>query len=291
MKRQIVITKSFTNLSTQSFKQYLNDISKIDKFESPEEEAECAIKAINGDKLAKDELVMKNLRFVVSVAKKYESQSASLPDLVNQGNIGLIQASNKFDPSKGYKFISYAVWWIRREILDYFYNSSRAIRIPTNKIGAMNKFKEATSKLVQEEGLDLTANDMYGKLEGFTDGQIDSMIEIDNLNVLSYDKKISSSDGDTMSMLDLMESSSEATDHITMDRDKVEVMESLLSKLNPTQKQVIKKYFGIGYNSNPMSLSEISNELGLSRERIRMIKLRALKTLKRSPKALELNDM
>ena len=101
MKRQIVITKSFTNLSTQSFKQYLNDISKIDKFESPEEEAECAIKAINGDKLAKDELVMKNLRFVVSVAKKYESQSASLPDLVNQGNIGLIQASNKFDPSKG----------------------------------------------------------------------------------------------------------------------------------------------------------------------------------------------
>jgi len=291
MKRLIVITKSFTNLSTKSFKQYLNDISKIDKFETPEDEAECAIKAVNGDEKAKHELVVKNLRFVVSVAKKYESQSAPLPDLVNQGNIGLIQAANRFDPSKGYKFISYAVWWIRREIIDYFYNSSRAIRIPTNKIGAMNRFNEATSKLIQEECFNLTSNDMYGKLEGFTDSQIDSMIEIDNLNVLSYDKKISSSDGDTMSMLDLMESTSEATDHITMDRDKAEVMESLLRNLNPTQKQVIKKFFGIGYNGNPMSLSEISNELGLSRERIRMIKLRALKILKRSPKALELNDM
>lgn len=291
MKRQIVITKSFTNLSTKSFKQYLNDISKIEKFESPEEEAECAIKAVNGDKRAKDELVMRNLRFVVSVAKKYESQTAPLSDLVNQGNIGLIQASNKFDPSKGYKFISYAVWWVRREIMEYFYNSSRTIRIPTNKIGVMNKFKEAKSKLVQEEGLELGANDMYGKLEGFTNNEIDSMIEIDNLNVLSYDKKISSSDGDTMSMLDLMESSTEPADHITMERDKSEVIESLLSNLNPTQKKVIKRYFGIGFNNNPMSLSEISNELELSRERIRMIKLRALKILKRSPKVLELNDM
>ena len=193
MKRQIVITKSFTNLSTQSFKQYLSDISKIDVFETPEEEAECAIKAAKGDKRAKDELVIRNLRFVVSVAKKYESQTSPLPDLVNQGNIGLIQASNRFDPSKGYKFISYAVWWVRREIMEYFYNSSRPIRIPVNKIGAIGRFNEATSKLVQEEGIELTANDMYGKLEGFTDTEIDTMLEIDNLNVLSYDKKISSS--------------------------------------------------------------------------------------------------
>lgn len=291
MKRQIVITKSFTNLSTKSFKQYLNDISKINKFESPEEEAECAIKAVNGDKRAKDELVMRNLRFVVSVAKKYESQSAPLPDLVNQGNIGLIQASNRFDPSKGYKFISYAVWWVRREIMEYFYNSSRAIRIPTNKISAISKFNEAKSKLAQEEGLELAANDMYGKLEGFTDSEIDSMIEIDNLNVLSYDKNISNSEGNTVSMLDLMESSTESTDQMAINRDKLEVMESLLCDLNPTQKKVIKKFFGIGHNIHPMSLSEISNELGLSRERIRMIKLRALKLLKKSRKSLELNEM
>tara|TARA_R110001592_G_scaffold233423_1_gene491038 strand:- start:3047 stop:3922 length:876 start_codon:yes stop_codon:yes gene_type:complete len=291
MKRQIVITKSFTNLSTISFKQYLNDISKIDKFETAEEEAECAIKAINGDEKAKHELVVRNLRFVVSVAKKYESKTASLPDLVNQGNIGLIHATSRFDPSKGYKFISYAVWWIRREIMDYFYNSASPIRIPTNKIGAMSKFNEATSKLVQEEGVELTANDMYGKVEGFTDSQIDSMIEIDNLNVLSYDKKISSSDGDTMTMLDLMESSGDATDHITMTRDKIDMMEALLNSLNPTQKEVIQKYFGIGYNGNTMSLSEISNDIGLSRERVRMIKLRALKILKGSPRALDLNEM
>ena len=233
MKRQIVITKSFTNLSSQSFKQYLNDISKIDKFETPEDEANCADRALKGDEKARHELVIRNLRFVVSVAKKYESQSAPLPDLVNQGNIGLIQAAHRFDPSKGYKFISYAVWWIRREIIDYFYNSSRAIRIPTNKIGAMNRFNEAKDKLIQEECFNLTTNDMYGKLEGFTDIDIDNMVEIDNLNVLSYDKKISSSDGDTMSMLDLMESNTDSTDNMVINKDREAIMESILSHLNP----------------------------------------------------------
>jgi RNA polymerase primary sigma factor len=291
MKRQIVITKSFTNLSSQSFKQYLNDISKIDKFETPEDEADCADRALKGDEKARHELVIRNLRFVVSVAKKYENKNAPLPDLVNQGNIGLIQATNRFDPSKGYKFISYAVWWIRREIMDYFYNSSRPIRIPTNKLSAMSKFNEATNKLTQEEGVDLTANDMYGKLDGFTDNEIDSMIEIDNLNVLSYDKKISSSDGDTMSMLDLMESNTDSTDNMVINKDREAIMESILSHLNPTQREVIKRYFGIGYNGNVMNLSEIANELGLSRERVRMIKIRALKLLKRSPKSLELHEM
>ncbi len=291
MKRQIVITKSFTNLSTQSFKQYLSDISKIDVFETPEEEAECAIKAAKGDKRAKDELVIRNLRFVVSVAKKYESQTSPLPDLVNQGNIGLIQASNRFDPSKGYKFISYAVWWVRREIMEYFYNSSRPIRIPVNKIGAIGRFNEATSKLVQEEGIELTANDMYGKLEGFTDSQIDTMLEIDNLNVLSYDKKISSSEGDTVSMLDLMKSPAESTDQMVINRDKEMTIESILSDLNPLQREVIKRYFGIGYNGNVMNLNEIANEVGMSRERIRMVKIRALKLLKKSRKSLELHEM
>tara|TARA_Y100000389_G_scaffold27326_1_gene23437 strand:- start:1859 stop:2734 length:876 start_codon:yes stop_codon:yes gene_type:complete len=291
MKRQIVITKSFTNLSTQSFKQYLSDISKIDVFETPEEEAECAIKAAKGDKRAKDELVIRNLRFVVSVAKKYESQTSPLPDLVNQGNIGLIQASNRFDPSKGYKFISYAVWWVRREIMEYFYNSSRPIRIPVNKIGAIGRFNEATSKLVQEEGIELTANDMYGKLEGFTDTEIDTMLEIDNLNVLSYDKKISSSEGDTVSMLDLMKSPTESTDQMVINRDKEMTIESILSDLNPLQREVIKRYFGIGYNGNVMNLNEIANEVGMSRERIRMVKIRALKLLKKSRKSLELHEM
>jgi len=291
MKRQIVITKSFTNLSTQSFKQYLSDISKIDVFETPEEEAECAIKAAKGDKRAKDELVIRNLRFVVSVAKKYESQTSPLPDLVNQGNIGLIQASNRFDPSKGYKFISYAVWWVRREIMEYFYNSSRPIRIPVNKIGAIGRFNEATSKLVQEEGIELTANDMYGKLEGFTDTEIDTMLEIDNLNVLSYDKKISSSEGDTVSMLDLMKSPAESTDQMVINRDKEMTIESILSDLNPLQREVIKRYFGIGYNGNVMNLNEIANEVGMSRERIRMVKIRALKLLKKSRKSLELHEM
>ena len=219
MKRGIVISEKYTNLATISFKNYLNDISKIDKFETPEEEAKCAYKALEGDEKAKNELVIRNLRFVVSVAKKYENINAPLLDLVNQGNIGLIKAVNKFDPSNGYKFISYAVWWVRSEIMKYLYKLSRPIRIPTNRLNDISRFNEASSKLTQEEGIELTANDMYGKLNGFTKTQIDSMIEIDSLNVLSYDKKIHSGDGDTMSMLDLMESSIESTDQMLINND------------------------------------------------------------------------
>lgn len=290
MKRQIVITKSFTNLSAQSFRQYLNDISQIEKFKTPQDEADCAERAVKGDEKAKHELVIRNLRFVVSVAKKYEGENSPLPDLVNQGNIGLIQASNRFDPSKGYKFISYAVWWIRREIMDYYYNSSKAIRIPVNKIGAMSRFNEATSKLMQEKGAELTANDMYDKLEGFTNREIDSLIEVDNLNVLSYDKKVINGDGDSTSMIDLMSSDTESTDYMTINRDKEILTESLLSELTPNQREVIKKYFGIGNNGVTMTLSEISNEIGISRERVRMLKIKALKKLKSNPNLLELNS-
>ena len=178
--------------------------------------------------------------------------------------------------------------------MEYFYNSSRAIRIPTNKIGAMGRFNEAKSKLVQEEGIELTANDMYGKLEGFTDNEIDSMLEIDNLNVLSYDKNISSSEGDNgagSTMLDLMKSSTDPTDQMVINRDKEMTIESILSDLNPLQREVIKKYFGIGYNGNTMNMNEIADEVGMSRERIRMVKIRALKLLKKSRKSLELHEM
>jgi len=174
--------------------------------------------------------------------------------------------------------------------MDYYYNSSKAIRIPVNKIGAMSRFNEATSKLMQEKGAELTANDMYDKLEGFTNREIDSLIEVDNLNVLSYDKKVINGDGDSTSMIDLMSSDTESTDYMTINRDKEILTESLLSELTPNQREVIKKYFGIGNNGVTMTLSEISNEIGISRERVRMLKIKALKKLKSNPNILELNS-
>lgn len=279
MKRPIVITQNFTNLTTESFRAYLNDISQIDLFETPQDEADCAIKAKNGDKRAKDELVMRNLRFVVSVAKKYENQNAPLPDLINQGNIGLIEAVNRFDPSMGNKFISYAVWRVRKEIMDYLNNDSRAIRIPMSKTNHITRFNEEVNKLIMKDGKDVSNFEMYGNLDGFTDDEIDNMINIDNLKVLSYDKKMSNDEGEGSAMIDMIESNSDTTDSLTLKSDNEFLLNKLLNTLNPREIKIIKMYFGIDNDGLCMNLNEIGTELGMTREGVRQIKEKSLNKL------------
>mgnify|MGYP003629534599 CR=1 FL=1 len=291
MKRGIFISEKYTNVTTKSFKNYLNDISQISIFETPKDEVECAIRAKNGDHKSMHELVSRNLRFVVSVAKKYENANAPLPDLINQGNVGLIQAVNKFDHTRGNKFISYAVWWIRKEIMDYLNNSSRLIRMPMTRVAHISRFNDETSKLTQKEGRTITAYDMYDKLDGFTNDEIDNMLEIDKLKATSYDKKMTSDEGEGNSMVDMIESDCDETDHLLMNDDKQYIINNLFTNLTDTQEFVIRKYFGICDDNKTMNLSEVGVEIGVSRERVRQIKEKALLKLRLNSDKLGLNDL
>lgn len=291
MKRKLVISEKYTNLSTQSLKNYLNDISQISVFETPEDEAECAVRAKNGDKKAMNELITRNLRFVISVAKRYENENAPLADLINQGNIGIIEAARRYEPSTGNKFISYAVWWIRKEIMDYLNNYSRVIRIPMTRVAHITRFNEEVNKLAQKEGKSVTAFDMYDKLDGFTNEEIDNMLEIKTLKATSYDKKMTNDEGDGDCLIDVIESTGDATDHLLIDDDRTFILNNLFTTLTPTQELVIKKYFGINNNGQPMNLSEVGTELGISRERVRQIKDKTLLILKVNSRKLGLNDL
>lgn len=292
MKRGIFISEKFTNLSTKSFKNYLNDISQISLFKSPEDEAACAIKAKNGDTKALEELVGRNLRFVVSVAKRYENENAPLPDLINQGNIGLITAARRYDSSRGHKFISYAVWSIRKEIMDYLNNNSRTIRIPMTRVAHISRFNEEVNKLTQKEGNNVTAYDMYDKLDGFTNKEIDNMLEIDSLKVMSYDVPMVNDEGTGDSMVNMIESGTQSTDHLLMSKDKSFLIENLFNSLTDKQEKVIRLYFGIGVNGGkPMNLSEVGYEIGVSRERVRQIKEKSIKILKINSNKLGLTDL
>ncbi len=291
MKRGIFISEKYTNVTTKSLKNYLNDISQISTFETPEDEVECSIRAKNGDQRSMNELVIRNLRFVVSVAKKYENINAPLLDLVNQGNIGLVHAANKFDHTRGNKFISYAVWWIRKEIMDYLNNNSRTIRIPMTRIAHITRFNDEIDKLTQKECKPVTESDMYDKLDGFTNEEIDNMLEIDKLNPTSYDKKMTSDEGEGHFMVDMMKSDCDEPDHLLISDDKEYIINNLFNNLTDTQEFVIRKYFGICNNGKTMNLSEIGVEIGVSRERVRQIKEKALLILKVNSNKLGLNDL
>ena len=227
----------------------------------------------------------------MSVAKKYENINAPLLDLVNQGNIGLVHAANKFDHTRGNKFISYAVWWIRKEIMDYLNNNSRTIRIPMTRIAHITRFNDEIDKLTQKECKPVTESDMYDKLDGFTNEEIDNMLEIDKLNPTSYDKKMTSDEGEGHFMVDMMKSDCDEPDHLLISDDKEYIINNLFNNLTDTQEFVIRKYFGICNNGKTMNLSEIGVEIGVSRERVRQIKEKALLILKVNSNKLGLNDL
>lgn len=274
--RQLKITKSITNRESQSLEKYLQEIGKVDLL-TPEEEVDLAQKIKDGDQEALEKLTKANLRFVVSVAKQYQNQGLSLSDLINEGNLGLIKAAQRFDETRGFKFISYAVWWIRQSILQALAEQSRIVRLPLNKVGSLNKINRAFSELEQEFEREPSPEELAELLEIPTE-EVETTLGVAARHV-SMDAPFI--DGEDNSLLDVLENNS------TPDTDAaLEYKESLrreiersLSTLTDRQADVIKLYFGIGIE-HPMSLEDIGDKFGLTRERVRQIKDKAINKLR-----------
>src|SRR5687768_13033760 len=274
--RQLKITKSITNRESQSLEKYLQEIGKVELISS-EEEVRLAALIRQGCQKSLDRLTKANLRFVVSVAKQYQNQGLSLPDLINEGNLGLIKAAQRFDETRGFKFISYAVWWIRQSILQALAEQSRIVRLPLNKVGLTNRIQEAFSQLEQQFEREPSAEELAELLEMDLD-EVTASLSISSRHI-SMDTPIS--EGEDGTLLDLLENpNAEKTDG-DLDHTqslKTEIDRSLRT-LTERQKEVICYFFGIGVD-HPMSLEDIGERFNLTRERVRQIKDKAITKLR-----------
>jgi RNA polymerase primary sigma factor len=274
--RQLKITKSITNRESQSLEKYLQEIGKVDLLK-PDDEVELAQRIRQGDQAALEKLTKANLRFVVSVSKQYQNQGLSLSDLINEGNLGLIKAAQRFDETRGFKFISYAVWWIRQSILQALAEQSRIVRLPLNKVGSLNKINKAFSQLEQEFEREPTAEELAELLELQT-AEVETTLSVASRHV-SMDAPFVN--GEDNSLLDVLENENTAsTDSGLEYTDSLRgEIERSLSTLSERQKDVIKLYFGIGVD-HPMSLEDIGAQFDLTRERVRQIKDKAINKLR-----------
>ncbi len=263
-------------------KQYLTDIANIDMFPNAEAEAECAFKALNGDVKAKNELITRNLRFVVSVAKSYMTEGVYLEDLINEGNMGLIEAANKFDPTMGNKFFTYAVYWIVRNIRQYVSNNSRTVRLPINKVDAIRNVKQKLSYLEQELGRPVSVYDlMDATLTESESENLKVLIDLIEIGFTSFDAPIGG-DEDNSTYHDILFDSDEPTPDSNLDNDnKGEYLMRLLNNMKPIERAIIVRRYGLDGNL-PMTLKEVSecDDMTLTRERIRQIEKKVLKKLK-----------
>jgi RNA polymerase primary sigma factor len=274
--RQLKITKSITNRESQSLEKYLQEIGKVDLI-TPEEEVKLARLIKQGDQRALDRLTKANLRFVVSVAKQYQNQGLSLPDLINEGNLGLIKAAQRFDETRGFKFISYAVWWIRQSILQALAEQSRIVRLPLNKVGLTNRIQKAYSQLEQEFEREPSAEELATMLEMDID-EVSATLGISARHV-SVDTPLA--EGEDNTLLDVLENPNATKTDNELDHTeslKVEIERSLKT-LTERQKEVICYFFGIGVD-HPMSLEDIGEKFSLTRERVRQIKDKAITKLR-----------
>jgi RNA polymerase primary sigma factor len=276
--RQLKITKSITNRESQSLEKYLQEIGKVELI-TPEEEVKLAALIKQGDQRALDRLTKANLRFVVSVAKQYQNQGLSLPDLINEGNLGLIKAAQRFDETRGFKFISYAVWWIRQSILQALAEQSRIVRLPLNKVGLTNRIQKAYSLLEQQFEREPSAEELAEVLDMDLE-EVSATLGLSARHV-SVDTPLS--EGEDSTLLDVLENpNAEKTDQ-ELDHTqslKTEIDRSLKT-LTERQKEVICFFFGIGVD-HPMSLEDIGEKFNLTRERVRQIKDKAITKLKTS---------
>jgi len=274
--RQLKITKSITNRESQSLEKYLQEIGKVDLL-TPEEEVDLAKRIKQGDQIALEKLTKANLRFVVSVAKQYQNQGLSLSDLINEGNLGLIKAAQRFDETRGFKFISYAVWWIRQSILQALAEQSRIVRLPLNKVGSLNKINKAFSELEQTFEREPSPEELAELLEISTD-EVETTLGVAARHV-SMDAPFV--EGEDNSLLDVLENNSmPGTDtHLEYADSLRREIERSLGTLTDRQCDVIKLYFGIGVE-HPMSLEDIGDKFGLTRERVRQIKDKAINKLR-----------
>jgi RNA polymerase primary sigma factor len=279
--RQLKIAKQVTNRETASLDKYLQEIGRVDLI-TPDEEVELARRIRTGDKAALERLTKANLRFVVSVSKQYQNQGLALPDLINEGNVGLIKAAERFDETRGFKFISYAVWWIRQSILQALAEQARIVRLPLNKIGSINKINKAYSELEQKFERPPSAEEMAEFL-GCTAEEIKQSLSHNGRHV-SMDAPLVEGDESSSSMYDVL-----ANDSMPGPESNL-VLESLrkdiersLTALTPRECDVVKLFYGLEGRA-PMSLDEIGDRFDLTRERVRQIKEKAIRRLKHSSK-------
>ncbi len=278
--RQLKITKSITNRESASLDKYLQEIGREDLI-TVEEEVELAQRIRAGDRIALEKLTRANLRFVVSVAKQYQNQGLSLPDLINEGNLGLIKAAEKFDETRGFKFISYAVWWIRQSILQALAEQSRIVRLPLNQVGSLNKINKAFSKFEQENERKPSPEELSDVLDIPVDKIADTM-KVSGRHI-SVDAPFV--EGEDNSLLDVMiNDDSPNADRVLINESLSKEIERVLAfTLSDRERDIVKKFFGIGVTE--MTLEEIGDEFGLTRERVRQIKEKAIRKLRPNAKS------
>ncbi len=277
--RQLKITKSITNRESASLDKYLQEIGK-EELITVEEEVELAQRIKKGDRAALEKLTRANLRFVVSVAKQYQNQGLSLPDLINEGNLGLIKAAEKFDETRGFKFISYAVWWIRQSILQALAEQSRIVRLPLNQVGSLNKINKAFSKFEQENERQPTPEELAEALD-LPKEKVADTLRVSGRHV-SVDAPFV--DGEDNSLLDvLVNNDSPNADNTLINESLSREVDRALATLTERERDIIKLFFGIA--TQEMTLEEIGEKFGLTRERVRQIKEKAIRRLRHTSRS------
>lgn len=280
--RQLKISKQVTNRETASLDKYLQEIGKVDLI-TADEEVELARKIRSGDQYALEKLTKANLRFVVSVSKQYQNQGLSLPDLINEGNLGLIKAAQRFDETRGFKFISYAVWWIRQSILQALAEQSRIVRLPLNKIGLINKINKTFSKLEQEFEREPSPAEIAVMLE-ISENDVKESMKNTGRHV-SMDAPLTTGDENAGSMYDVMEADdSPSPENGLLHESLRREIERALHTLTPREADVVRLYFGLG-GEHAMTLEEIGERFDLTRERVRQIKEKAIRRLKHTSRS------
>ena len=278
--RQLKITKQVTNRETASLDKYLQEIGKVELI-TADEEVELAQRIRQGDRVALEKLTKANLRFVVSVSKQYQNQGLSLPDLINEGNLGLIKAAQRFDETRGFKFISYAVWWIRQSILQALAEQSRIVRLPLNKIGSINKINKTFAKLEQEFEREPNAEEIAEALD-ITEAEVKESMKNAGRHV-SMDAPLTQDEDNNM--YDVLKSDEVVTPETELLYESLKKeIDRAISTLTPREADVVRPYFGLN-GSHPMTLEEIGEKFDLTRERVRQIKEKAIRRLKNTSRS------
>jgi RNA polymerase primary sigma factor len=277
------ITKQYTNRESQSLDKYLQEIGKVDLLTS-DQEIELAIRIKKGDQVALESLTKANLRFVVSVAKQYQNQGLSLGDLINEGNLGLIKAAKRFDETRGFKFISYAVWWIRQSILQALAEQSRIVRLPLNRVGALNKIGKAYSNLEQEFEREPSASELAQELD-MDVSEVADTLKISGRHI-SMDAPFAQ--GEDNSLLDVIQNEHQPTPDFTLMSESLKAeIDRALSTLTEREAEVVKLYFGLN-KEHSLTLEEIGERFNLTRERVRQIKEKAIRRLRHASRSKNL---
>ena len=278
--RQLKITKQVTNRETASLDKYLQEIGKVELI-TADEEVELAQRIRQGDRIALEKLTKANLRFVVSVSKQYQNQGLSLPDLINEGNLGLIKAAQRFDETRGFKFISYAVWWIRQSILQALAEQSRIVRLPLNKIGSINKINKTYAKLEQEFEREPNAEEIAEVLD-LTEAEVKESMKNSGRHVSMDAPLVQDEDNN---MYDVLKSDEVVTPETELLYESLrKEIDRAISTLTQREADVVRLYFGLN-GSHPMTLEEIGEKFDLTRERVRQIKEKAIRRLKHTSRS------